>query len=367
MHRVAPLLALCLALGACASVSSTDLSPELIALDEKAQRYANEGQFSGVVLVAKGGFVLFERAYGVRDAMTGEPSRIGTRYNLASGGKMFTAVAILQQVAAGKASLDDPVRDFLPDYPNPVLGNATLRQLLTHQAGAGDVDELFGIENVENRVSMRSADAIISRLGDRAPVHAPGADQRYGNYGHVILSRIVERLSGLSFEDYVHKNIFAPAGMKQTGFFECDDMLELGAVGYVPDQSEPIVNCRTLPTKGFGAGGQWSTARDMWLFVRALEQGKLLPRALFEEATNTQKNWSGLGFFATDYGKGVPLRDFRWGHGGSADGICTDTRHYPRTGETVITLSNSPAPTCFDVAATLHEAYAANHEVARGE
>ncbi|ASR43169.1 hypothetical protein BEN78_07015 [Xanthomonas citri pv. mangiferaeindicae] len=68
----------------------------------------------------------------------------------------------------------------------------------------------------------------------------------------------------------------------------------------------------------------------------------------------------GLGFFATDYGDGVPARDFRWGHGGSADGICTDLRTYPKTGETVIVLANVDAPHCYAVAGVLHAQWAAS-------
>ena len=96
------------------------------------------------------------------------------------------------------------------------------------------------------------------------------------------------------------------------------------------------------------------SARDMFRFVQALNADKLLPAALFEQATQTQREFMGLGFFATGYGKDVPARDFRWGHGGSTDGVCTDVRHYPATGETVIVLSNKDTPACFAVSGLLH-------------
>ena len=97
----------------------------------------------------------------------------------------------------------------------------------------------------------------------------------------------------------------------------------------------------------------------MYLFVRALQRGTLLPPTLFAEAIKTQRQFMGLGFFATGYGPGIPARDFRWGHGGSSDGACTDVRSYPVTGETIVVLANRDAPGCFAVSNFLHRQYSA--------
>lgn len=91
----------------------------------------------------------------------------------------------------------------------------------------------------------------------------------------------------------------------------------------------------------------------MLRFVRALEREALIPQALFAEAARTHYEFMGLGFVATGYGPGIPETEFRWGHGGSSDGICTDVRTYPATKETVIVLSNRDAPVCFEVANAL--------------
>src|SRR5690554_128268 len=127
-------------------VAEEAASPVAVAeLDEFALRLARAGTFSGVVLVAKDGQVLLERAYGKRDARGEDENTIDTRFNLASAGKMFTAVAILQQVAAGRITLDTSVGEVLKDYPNEDFATqVTIRQLLTHTAGAGDID-LFGV------------------------------------------------------------------------------------------------------------------------------------------------------------------------------------------------------------------------------
>lgn len=342
-----------------ASTSTTAAPPpypvELARLDGFAQGVSAAGPFSGVVLVARDGAVIFEQAYGLRDETGEAPLLPGDRFNLASAGKMFTSTAILQQVAAGRVTLDTPVGQVLRDHPNAAFAReVTIRHLLTHTAGAGDIDALFGAQNVARRQRLRSLADMVALHGDRAPAFAPGSQQAYGNYGYVVLGRMVEVLSGEDFATYVGNHILKPAGMASTGFIDCTDPAPDIAHGYATVDGRRVRNCATLPARGFAAGGQVSTARDMLRFVQALESGRLLPMPLFEEAIATQREFMGLGFFATDYGPDVPARDFRWGHGGSADGTCTDVRTYPRTGETVIVLSNRDAPACYGVSAFLH-------------
>lgn len=328
----------------------------LAELDGFALGLEQANQFSGVVLVAKDGRILFEKAYGKSDEKKDAPVAPDTRFNLASTGKMFTAVAILQQVAHGRLTLDTPIGEVLKDYSNQEFAKTvTVRHLLTHTGGAGDIGELFGIENAEKRKRVHSVVDMLALHSDRPPVFPPGSKQEYGNFGHVVLGCMVEVLSGEDYEGYLQRHIFAPAGMSRTGFVDCANHAPDIAVGYVAVNGERVSNCLTQPARGLPAGGQLSTAGDMYRFVRALQTGKLLPLPLFEEAIKSHRGFMGLGFFATGYGPGVPERDFRWGHAGSSDGICTDVRTYPRTGETIIVLTNRDAPACFPVSNFLHE------------
>lgn len=327
----------------------------LAQLDGYALGLEAAGRFSGTVLVANGDSVVFEKAYGLRDENGQAPLTAGDRFNLASAGKMFTSVAALQQIAAGRLTLDTTVGQVLRDYPNRRFADTvTVRQLLTHAAGAGDINELFGAEHAADRARLRTPADMVALHGGRDPEFTPGTQQKYGNYGYVVLGRMIEVLSGQDFEHYINAHIFTPAGMARTGFVECTDPAADIATGYVEVAGKRVRNCQTLPARGFAAGGQIGSARDLLRFVQALNTGMLLPPALFAQATAMQREFMGLGFFATGYGKDVPERDFRWGHGGSADGICSDVRHYPRTGETVIVLSNKDAPACFAVSNFLH-------------
>lgn len=341
--------------GSTSGIEGAATATALAQLDGFALGLAKDGPFAGALLVSKDGTIVLERAYGSRDEMTDAPNTPATGFNLASAGKMFTTVAVLQQVAAGRITLDTPVGEVLTDYPNGrFASNVTVRHLLTHTAGAGDID-LFGVENLANRERARSVADMVALHSGRDPEFEPGSQQKYGNFGYVVLGRMVEVLSGESFEEYVTERILAPAGMTQTRFANCDHDDPGTALGYVTVEGARVRNCATLPRRGFPAGGQVSTVRDMHRFVRALLDGTLLPAEFLAEATRTQHEFMGLGFFATGYGPGVPERDFRWGHGGSADGICTDVRTYPRTGETIVVLANTDAPSCYSVANFLHE------------
>lgn len=346
------------AAGTSGAVQPEPYATALARLDGFALGLTEADRFSGVVLVARGGRVLLEKAYGKRDAEDDDPATVDTRFNLASAGKMFTSVAILQQIAAKRLSLDTRVGEVLKHYPNRRFADTvTVRELLTHTSGAGDV-ALFGVEHAANRARVHSVADMLALDDHRAPAFEPGTKLVYDNFGYVVLGRMVEVLSGEDYESYVRRHIFAPAGMTRTGFVDCTARAADLAVGYATVGGRRVSNCAILPARGFPAGGEVSTARDMFRFVRALQSGKLIPQALFAEATRTYREYMGLGFFATGYGPGVPARDFRWGHGGSAAGICVDVRSYPHTGETVIVLGNRDPPGCYPIANFLHQHHA---------
>lgn len=334
--------------------------PALARLDSFASGLSKEDKFSGVVLVARNGHVLFKKAYGKRDAKGSDPNTLNTRFNLASAGKMFTSVAVWQQIAAGRLSLDTHVGDVLKEYPNRNFADTvTVRDLLTHTSGAGDVP-LLGNENAANRAHVHSVADMVALESNQPPAFTPGSNLVYSNFGFVVLGRMVEVVSGEDYQTYVRRHIFEPAGMTRTVFIDCATPTPDLAVGYTTEDGKLVFNCETL--RGFPAGGEASTAGDMYRFVQALQSGRLIPLALFVQATKTYRLFMGLGFFATDYGPDVPERDFRWGHGGSAGGVCTDVRTYPHTGETIITLSNQSPPACYPVANFLHQDYAKTHQ-----
>ena len=120
--------------------------------------------------------------------------------------KMFTAIATLQLVEAGKLSLDKPIGTYLPDYPNvDVASRVTVRHLLTHTGGTGDI---FGPEFDANRLTLKEHTDYLKLYGTRGPDQTPGSEFEYSNYGFVLLGALIEKVSGVTYYEYVKEDDF---------------------------------------------------------------------------------------------------------------------------------------------------------------
>ena len=296
--------------------------------DEKelvtAVRALFEGQtkadeFSGVVLIAEDSRILFHEAYGNADREKKVPNRKDTKFNLGSINKNFTRVAIYQLARQGKLSLDDPIKKFLPDYPNAQAAEkVTVRHLLNMTSGIGD---FFG-----NRYDATPKDKIRT-LQDYLPLFAdlplefePGTNNRYSNGGYVVLGIIIEKVSGVDYYTYVRENIFKPCGMPNTDSFARDADVPDLARGYTLEgaaEGGRVLNHSTLPGRGSSAGGGYSTAEDMLTYVLALKDKKV---------------------YLPDVGSGL-------GIAGGAPGINSAVEWNPRSGAIVIVLTNFDPPT----------------------
>ena len=158
---------------------------------------------------------IFAEAYGLADREHRIPNSLNTRFRIGSMNKMFTAVAVLQLVTAGKLKLDDPLIKYLPDYPNRELASkVTISQLLSHTGGTGD---FFGPQFSARRLEFRTHEDYIKLFGNRPVAFEPGSRFEYSNYGFIILGAVIEKVSGESYYDYVHDHVYNPAGMISTG------------------------------------------------------------------------------------------------------------------------------------------------------
>jgi D-alanyl-D-alanine carboxypeptidase len=309
----------------------------LAALTARADEQAKKDEFSGVVLVARHGKVLLQKAWGLANRETRTPNTLDTRFRLGSMNKMFTAVATLQLVEAGKLKLDDPIGKYLPDYPNQdVARKVTVRHLLTHTGGTGDI---FGPDFEKNRLTLREHGDYLKLYGSRGLDHEPGAEFRYSNYGFVLLGALIEKVTGQSYYDYVQARIFQPAGMASTASLAENETVPNRSTGYLKDNGKWVPNTDTLPWRGTSAGGGYSTAGDLLRFAQALESGKLISKASLAAATTPYKEGYGFGFGIQ--GEGA-LRGY--GHGGGAPGMNGELRIFPRLGTVVIALSNLDPP-----------------------
>jgi len=292
---------------------------------------AAKNQFSGAILIAHNGEIVLDKAWGMADREKQIKNTVDTQFCIGSMNKMFTAVAILQLVQQGKLSLDGYLKDYWPDYPNHDLASwVKIRQLLSHTAGTGDI---FTPEYEAHRLETRTLADYVKLFGNRPVAFEPGSRMEYSNYGFILLGRLIEIVSGETYQDYVQKHIFAPVGMTRTDSRPEIDHASGRAVGYKKGPSGLQPNAPELPWNGTSAGGGYSTVKDLLLFAEALQSGKLLDRSLLQQATTDQTHTGyGFGFYV--------LRDGGYGHGGGAPGINGEMHILLRQGYVIAVLAN---------------------------
>lgn len=316
-------------------VPRVDEGEALASLRAKLAEEEEAGRFSGVVVVGRRGRVLFRRSYG---SMRPDGAAIGarTRFCLGSASKMFTAVAVLQLIERRRLRLEDTVASLLPHYPDTPLARAvTVEHLLTHTGGTGD---FFGAEYERNAVQLRRPSDFIRVFGRREALHAPGARWSYSNFGFIVLGAILEEVSGDAWEAYLERRIFRPAGMIATSAFASE-----------PDTAVPLVGATATGLKalpfyvGLPAGGGYSTADDLHKFSAALDRRLLLGSTGRRMLTAARVP---AGAASWSLGLRVEARngEAAYGHRGSAPGVSADFAVYPRSGYTVVVLSNRGHP-----------------------
>jgi CubicO group peptidase (beta-lactamase class C family) len=219
-----------------------------------------------------------------------------------------------------------------------VASKVTVRHLLTHTGGTGDI---FGPEFEQNRLKLRTHSDYVKLYGSRGPGFEPGARFEYSNYGFVLLGALIEAVSGQSYYDYVRQNVFRPAGMTSTDSLPESEDVPNRAVGYLRPfpGAEWAPNIDTLPWSGTAAGGGYSTVGDLMRFAEALSSGTLISKATLEEATRTHEQDYGYGFGVQGE---APLRSY--GHGGGAPGMNGELRVFPELGYVVVSLANLDPP-----------------------
>jgi D-alanyl-D-alanine carboxypeptidase len=326
-------------------------------IDRNVSQLAAAGAFSGVVLVARGDRVIFERGYGWADLEDSVANTPRTRFAIASIGKMFTAVAVAQLVEAGKLRLDDTLARVLPEYPNAERARRiTIRHLLGHTAGLGN---LWDAPGYDRHRDYASATELAFAVAGGPLAFEPGSRWAYSNEGYAVLAAVVEKASGERFDDYLRRHVWGPARMRETGNFGPDDVVPHRAVGYRPAADDPL-RIRSpranwsFVGRGNGAGGGYSTAGDLLRFSRALRAGTILGAALRDTL------WTGRSPLPWDgtqrYGFGAivstveGLTVIGHGGGGTGSGMDNELRFAADGAVTVIVLANADPPAASDLA-----------------
>jgi CubicO group peptidase (beta-lactamase class C family) len=235
-------------------------------VDAAATELSGKDAFSGVVLLARGGRVFFQKAWGMADRGLSVPNRVDTKFNIGSIGKAFTRAAVMDLVKAGRFSLSDTVKKLLPETRIPSADRITLEMLLEMTSGLGDI---FGDKyDATPKDRLRTLEDFLP-LFETTPLRfAPGTGRAYSNAGYVVLGLVIERVSGKPYWDFVRERVLLPAGMKDTGPFGPDDVVANRAVGYTKSEGGAWrSNVYALPGRASSAGGVYSTAPDLLAFA----------------------------------------------------------------------------------------------------
>jgi CubicO group peptidase (beta-lactamase class C family) len=307
-------------------------------LNRYLDRLIEANDLSGSVLIARRGTPLLERLFGYADAARHRPVTAETRFNLGSGNKMFTAVAIAQLVEQGRLAYTDTIDRFFPDFPDPAFARrVTVANLLSHTSGIG---EYWTDEYEKHWGEIRELAQMLPWVYRAGTDFEPGSRFEYSNSNFILAGLIVERLSGVDYYSYVRQHIYVPLGMSRSGSYLRD--------GSVPDLAEPLVrdgaggwSRAELGLRGTSAGGGYSTARDMLRFARGLVEGRLVSPATLESLTSSKVEGLDPAF---DYGYGFilghrgGLRSF--GHAGTAPGTNFALELFPTEDLTFVIFSN---------------------------
>jgi CubicO group peptidase (beta-lactamase class C family) len=321
----------------------TSEAEALAALRAKLAKESAADRFAGAVLVAHDGKPVFQEAYGLADREKKLPNSLSTRFRIGSMNKMFTAVATLQLVEAGKIKLTDPLGKYLTDYPNKdVASKVTIHHLLTHTGGTGDI---FGPQFDAHRLELKTLQDYVKLYGQRGLEFEPGSRWAYSNYGFLLLGVLIEKVTGQSYYDYVQEHVYKPAGMTATGSLPENETVSGRSTGYTKEPGDDSwhPNTDTLPYRGTSAGGGYSTVEDLLRFANALQQHKLLNAQNTELLTTAKDNPGGAryayGFFDEVEG-GVRC----FGHGGGAPGMNGELKICPAAGYVIAVLANMDPP-----------------------
>ena len=316
-------------------------------LDGVVEEASRVGEFSGVVRMDADGDVVLERAFGFADRAHGIAMTADTRLGIASGSKVFTALAVFSLIEDGVLGLGTTARSLLGGDLPLIADDVTVEHLLAHRSGIGDyIDEEDEDGDPGDYILARpvheldTTEAFLPLL-DGFPTKFPAGERfSYCNGGFVVLALLAERASGVGYHDLVRQKVIAPAGLGRTEFLRSDDLPGDAALGYVEVGGEWRTNAFHLPVMATGDGGLHTTAADMRMFWEALFADRIIPTATREAMLRPRSD--------------VPEEEMRYGLGvwlhesrdvailvGSDAGVSVRSVHDPAAGLTHTTIGNT--------------------------
>ena len=308
-------------------------------LKENIQKHGMVGLVAGVY---KDGKVLWKNGAGYRD----REAKIAANHQMlnrtASISKPMTAIAILQLFEQKKLGLDDPVQKYLPYFPEKKQGTITIRHLLHHISGIGAYQKRKNAFSTKNYPTLKDAMEVFM---NRRLLSKPGEAYHYTTYGYVVLGAIVEKASGMTYRDYMKKNIWDKAGMTNTDVEVFGQSYDNKAKLYRKTRKGKVTtDTNTDLSIKVPGGGIQSTVEDLLKFGQAILEHKLIKPATFKmmvtpSVIKKRGNPYAMGWFV--YGRKDQPSGLCIGHSGSQSGTSTQLLIYLDKKIVVATLCNT--------------------------
>ncbi|WP_271853610.1 serine hydrolase [Planococcus maritimus] len=299
--------------------------------------------FSGTAQMA--GDENWSLAKGFANRVDERPIAVDSRFAMASGSKIFTAVAVLQLVEQGKLELSASLSALLPKtFPN---FHATVHQLLCHTSGLPDYFDEEAQDDFEQlwqdipMYRMQTPADFVPLFRELPPVEEPGARFRYNNAGYIALGLVIEQVTGEEFADYVEREVLAKAGMSESGYFRLDRLPKNTAYGYIDEGDSWRTNQYSIPIRGGADGGAFVTTGDMAKFWNRLMDDTLLSGEMKTLLLTVQAQ---QGETAYGYGVWIDQQEeeiVKYHVMGYDPGVNIHSGYYPKHKSIVTVLSNA--------------------------
>lgn len=318
----------------------------LAKISELLVSYENLGRFNGAIAIKKADEVIYEHGNGFANITNKIENGSDKIFAIGSISKQFTATAILLLAQEGKLSLDDSIAKYLPYYQNEVGQKVTIYHLLTHTAGIPDPMKMGkGTDGINDPVMKEKTlpiekKSLISTFKALANEFAPGERYEYSNTGYVLLADIIERTSGESYARFLQKNIFSASGMTHTSANRPSDS-PLLVESYNGVGTDKVHTTKIHNSWLVGAAGLYSTFGDLFNWVEAMDNGKILKDQKFNYLLTKSVD---LGVNDERYGYGMEMKTL-WDknvyrHDGATAGTISDFIYFPEQELTILIYIN---------------------------
>ncbi len=300
---------------------------------ELIENYLSKNNFEGSVLVAKNKDIILAKGYGLCDRKNPDSGeiQINTTFEIGSITKQMTAAAIMQLAEKKKLSVNDKISRWFPDFQYG--DEITVEMLLDMHSGLTDClnapYEFFptkvaaSIENATVRNEPVENEIILKYLNAAPLFIKPGSEYFYCNTNYYLLAKIIEQVSGLSFEDYMKKNIFIPCNMTNTNI----EFQKTDTRGY--DWKNRYYSIPAGFSTGYGDVN--SSVVDLYKWTDSLIRGKVVKKKSFQKMIDTES-----------YGYGFYVQNGEIFHGGATNVFNSFSTYHPDTKTTIIILINRP-------------------------